>query len=481
MAPDRPGSSLRFRLAALVFVIEAALLAAFALTVYWISAARFLASFDDGLRANAEALGSLVEDDEHEAGLEFELADEFQSRFSRPERPDLFAVFGGDGTVVARSRSLAETPPVPRRGGGTEAPATAFAHRGERYRGLWLDVVRASGERPGQEIRARVFFAASTRELDSRLGELAEILVALAVGGLVLSGALAGLVAWRGLGPLQRLARETGTIGGECLDRRLETAGLPREIRAFADSVNGLLGRLEAAFERERRFSSDAAHELRTPLATLKSGIQAALLEPASSPRERRVLEPLLEDVVRLEELCDALLLVASAQARQGDRELDAEDWSLAIEEVVRGFRQGAAPAAAVIHLTKPDTWPASGRLRTSRAAARRIATNLIENAIRHGGPDVRIDVAVSASADGAELLVQDDGPGVASEDRPRLFERFFRADRARSRATGGAGLGLAICQSLATAHGGRIRFDPVEPHGCRFFWSVARAPAADA
>jgi heavy metal sensor kinase len=475
---DRPGTSLGFRLAALVFVIEAALLTAFAVTVYLFASSRFLASFDEGLRANAEAIGSLVEDDEQEAGLELETADEITARFSRAERPDLFAVLADDGSVVAKSHSLTEMPAFARAGADGVPPAR-FEHGGRTYRGMVLAIARPSPERPGQQIRARVFFARCTRDLEARLSSLAEILVAFAAGGLVLSVALAGLVAWRGLAPLRRLARETGTIGGESLDRRLATAGLPREVGTLAGALNGLLGRLEKAFERERRFSSDAAHELRTPVATLKSGIQAALLDPGGSERERAVLEQLLEDVVRLEELCGALLLVASSQARQGDREIEAEDWCIQIEEVVSGFKANGPPGKWEIRLSRPEVGPGPSRLRANRAATRRIATNLIENAIRHGGPDVEIDVTVAFGEAGAELSVRDNGPGVASEDRPRLFARFFRADRARSRTTGGAGLGLAICQSLATAHGGSIRFEPVEPRGCRFVWTVALAPSS--
>jgi len=464
----RPGLSLTLRLAFLVFLIEIVLLGAFAIAVYLLSESRFYTSFDSVLRANAEAIGTLVEDDE--GALELESAAEVVARHSRKARPDLFAVIRRDGSVLEKSRELARVPGLA--GKALEQMVILdFEHRDRPYRGLLLPVVRDSPERPGHEIRVHVFFAASTRDLDAQLRDLAEILVWFTLNGLWISIVLAWIVAWKGLAPLRRLARDTAAIEEDSLDRRLDTTRLPREIAVLAESLNALLARIESAFERERRFSSDAAHELRTPVATLKSGIQAALLESPDAGRDRRALETLLEDVERLEDLCDALLLVASHQANGTEAEVDAEDWAIEIEEILRGLTANGAGADRAPQLRKPDPVPTGRKLRTNRAATRRIATNLIENALRHGGPTIRVEIAFPDT--GARLAVEDDGPGVAPEDRPRLFERFFRADRARSRTTGGAGLGLAICQSLARASGGEIRYEPAAPQGSRFVWAV--------
>ena len=467
---DRPPLSLGIRLSILVFLVEALLLGAFAASVYLLSKSRFYASFDSILEANAEAIGTLVDDEGGE--LELEFADEIMARFSRQELPDLFAVIHEDGRVVEKSRSMEGMPEVnPEQAGSSSI--RSFEHDGHTYRGILLPIVRNSEEHPGRKIRIRVFFAANTGDLQDQLNSLAEILGWFIVLGLVISVLLAGFVAWHGLSPLRRLARETQAIKGESLDRRLRTGRLPREVLRLAEAINGLLGRVEAVLAQERRFSSDAAHELRTPVATLKSGIQAALLEPPDTRGDRRVLEDLLKDVVRLEDLCSDLLLVASNQANLNHSDLLAEDWSLAIEEVARGFDPGPGSSEGGIHLSRPETLPEERILRTNRACTRRIAANLIENALRHGGPGVRIVVEVSFPGPGAQLVVQDDGPGIAPEDRPRLFERFFRADQARSRATGGAGLGLAICQSIASTQGGTIRFEAVAPRGSRFIWSV--------
>jgi len=465
---DRPGLSLTLRLALLVFLIEIVLLGGFAIAVYLHAESRFRASFDSVLRANAEAISTLVEDDE--GTLELESAAEVVARHSRKARPDLFAVIRKDGTVLEKSRELDDVPGFAWK--TVDQPVVRdLEHRDRPYRAILLPVVRESPERPGREIRVHVFFAASTHDLDAQRADLARILVWFGLNGLWVSMVLAAIVAWRGLAPLRRLARDTAAIGEDSLDRRLDTARLPREVSVLAESLNALLARIESAFDRERRFSSDAAHELRTPVATLKSGIQAALLESPDAGRDRRALESLLDDVERLEDLCDALLLVASHQANGAETEIDPEDWSIEIEAIFRDLKTNGRNEGRGLELQRPDAFPAGLALCTNRAATRRIATNLIENALRHGGPTVRVEITFPDT--GARLTVEDDGPGVPPEDRPRLFERFFRADRARSRSTGGAGLGLAICQSLARASRGEIRYEPVEPRGSRFIWAV--------
>lgn len=474
--PDRPRISLSLRIALLVFVGGACLLGGFAFTAFAISRGLARSAFDDVLRARAEALASLVEDDEHEDELELESAAEIAARFAGKRIPDLFAVTAADGRVVARSQSLADLP----RPGTLDPGAAVFAelmHGGERYRGIRLAVERDSEERHGQGFVVQVFFAAATHELTARLDDLAGKLLWLTLTGLVICAALAGVVAWRGLAPLRRLADETHEIGGQNLDSRVTAARLPTEVHTVAAAVNGLLDRLGATLDHERRFSSDAAHELRTPVATLKASIQAALLDTADGKRDRETLEELLVDVERLADLCDALLLVASSRAASAASELSAEDWLGEIEAAFRGLTANGHAGSAHVRLVEPAAPPAGLVLATDRAAAGRIAVNLIQNALRHAGAEARIEIAIHWTATGARLTVEDDGPGVAPEHRERLFDRFYRADRARSRETGGAGLGLAICRALAEAGGGSIEFEAVEPHGARFVWEVTTSP----
>jgi two-component system heavy metal sensor histidine kinase CusS len=317
--------------------------------------------------------------------------------------------------------------------------------------------------------------------MDDRLEDVAEFL-AFAVGALLLaSGGLAWIIARGGLAPVRKLARETDRIGERSLHLRLATERVPPDLIPLAKAVNALLKRLTAALDRERQFSADAAHELRTPVAVLKSGVQAALLTKRRVADDQKAFEELLDEVKRLEKLCESLLLIASPE-RDGKPEalLDPRDWIACVAETVEDFRTLALANESELSFHPPSAVSGSVALRTDEATARRITANLVENAIRHGGGGVRIDVTVSLDAEGASLVVEDNGVGIAPENEDRLFDRFFRADKARARATGGVGLGLAISRALAEAAGGSVRYERPPQRGSRFIWSVALARDAE-
>lgn len=466
---------LSVRLALLVFAVEALLLGGFAVVVYYFCEEKFYQSLDSSLQANAEAIASLLED-EGEESLEFELEDKISQRFSRKKRPDLFAVILPGGEILNKSDSLVALPDWLDEK-TYRVQHGDFLNERKPYRGISLPVTRKRSE-PDKSITedycASVFYAVSTHDIEEQLEEIAEFLFGFFSAGLILSGLLAGLVVWRGLTPLRRLTRAMGTIGENSLDRRLPVHGLPPDLMPLTQAMNALLARLEGAFERERRFSADAAHELRTPISTLKSGIQAALLNPPSAIEDRRALDDLLEDVNRLEDLCDSLLLVASCRVDSEREGMDAEDWMGEVESALELLRPLAESRQSHLSLLTPESPLLNAIVRTDSASTRRIVTNLVDNAIRHGGSGTQISVRVASDGWEVRLTVEDNGPGVSPEDVPRLFERFFRADRARARTSGGTGLGLAICLSLAEAWGGGIRYEPVKPHGSRLVWRLA-------
>lgn len=464
------------RLALLVLGAEFAILGLFAATVYVYCRREFLRAFDSALLANAEAIASRVERDAS-GKVELEAAGGLDARFARRKSPDLFLVVDAGGAVLFQSGGLAGLPPG-LSGMPDHAVFSDFTWRARPYRGV---VIRAAPEDsaagPAGGLKVWVFYGSSAHGLQERLEDVVQFL-AWALGLLLLvSGGLAGWVARRGLAPLRRLAADTGAIGAATLHRRLATEGLPADLVALAGSVNGLLERIAGTLERERQFSADAAHELRTPVSTLKSGIQAALVSPREAGEDRRVLEDLLEDVTRLEALCEALLAMAGAEGAHAAPGLAASEWLECVTASVEEFRPAALRSGAVLELAveRADAG-AAGSLRADRVATRRVLANLVDNALRHGGPGHRVDVRARLGPAGATLLVEDDGPGVPPEDEPRLFDRFFRADRARARANGGTGLGLALSRALARSLGGDLEYEHRAPGGSRFVWTVTAA-----
>jgi len=461
---------LSIRLALLVFLGQALILGTFAATVYFYCRKVFYDSLDFALEANAESLATLVEKEDVGEHPELEFADEVMRRFSRKKRPDLFAVIINDGQLLEKSKSLEKIPPFVHHSDNKKRFQN-FRNRGRHYRGVVLSLSRKMEKNPDRTFQVRVFFASSTHPLGEELEDIAEFIAWFYSVGLLISFLLAGLISWRGLAPLRRLALETGKIRAESLDRRLSSRQLPRDLVPLAGAVNNLLERLETAFERERQFSSDAAHELRTPVTTLKSGIQAALLAPPDSRADRRVLRDLLVDVERLEGLCDSLLLMARETANGNTPELAVTEWIEEIRNTMEGLEALAEENGSRIVGKFPDQIPEGLFMKTDASCTRRIAMNLIHNAIAHCGKGTTVRVEVDSGESGGHMIVRDDGPGIDPEDVYHLFQRFFRADQSRARTTGGFGLGLAISRTLARIHEGEIQYSPEPPHGSRFTW----------
>jgi len=462
---------LSVRLALLVFLVETCILGLFATTVFCFSRKLYYDSLDFALQSNAEALASLVEEEDEGDGPELEFADEIMRRFSRLERPDLFAIILENGSVLEKSASLDPIPPFVMKT-STGVQFRDFENRGNKYRGIILSFERRVEENPNRKFHIRVFFASSDHMIRKQVESILKFLIWSVSAGLLLSALLAYVVSLRGLAPLRRLARDTGGIHEGALSQRLCDECLPHDLAPLAGAMNDLLSRLEKAFEREKRFSCDAAHELRTPVATLKSGIQAALLSNSNPDDCIHVLRELLDDVERLESLCDSLLVTTKEQGAGDGRDgISLAEWAGEIHKSLEHMLPLADMKNIRLTCKVPlDQYP-NIFLNTNRPSTHRILNNLVDNAIRHNNPGTSICVHVEISENMVFLRVEDDGSGIISEDLECLFERFHRADKSRSRDSGGQGLGLYISRTLARTFDGDILYQPAEPHGSSFIW----------
>jgi signal transduction histidine kinase len=227
--------------------------------------------------------------------------------------------------------------------------------------------------------------------------------------------------------------------------------------------LNDTFDRLRAAYDRQARFTADASHELRTPLAVIRTQSDLALRRPRSAEEYRKSLEACTRAATRMSEMVDSLLLLAAADA--GRLELARSPVDLAT--IVRDAAALLAPLAEERYVTL-DLDLQSAVLPADGPRLAQVATNLLTNAIRYNRPDGRVHVTVATAEGRATLTVSDTGVGIPDADLPRLFERFYRADTARSRDTGGSGLGLPICQGIVHAHGGTITVDSTPDQGTR-------------
>jgi signal transduction histidine kinase len=296
---------------------------------------------------------------------------------------------------------------------------------------------------------------------------ITELVGALAVGVPVIIVVLA-VVGWlligRALRPVDAMRQQAAAIPGTDLHRRLEAPAADDELGRLAATFNALLARIEADSARQRQFVADAAHELRSPLAALRTQLEVAVrrrgpaeIGPAGTD--------LLADTVRLSRLVDDLLALArlDASPHLAHQPVDLDD--LLLDEARRARSRGGV---------RIDTMGISaGRVLGDPQALGRVTRNLVDNAVRHASISVSLGLQMHGGT--VTLTVADDGPGIASTDRDRVFQRFTRLDDARGRDTGGAGLGLAIVRDVVTAHGGHVSVADNNP-GALF---TVRLPAA--
>lgn len=292
-----------------------------------------------------------------------------------------------------------------------------------------------------------------------------------------------GLLAWwavrLGLRPLERMAAAAGAIAAGDLSRRVDPADPRTEVGRLGLALNAMLARIEEAFaerrtseERLRRFVADASHELRTPLTSVQGYAELFRRGAADDPQAlAAAMRRIEEESARMAELVDELSLLARLD--QG-RPLEREPVDLAELAGV------AVEAASLAHPDHPIDLDAATAVRVlgDRARLRQVADNLLSNACVHTPAGTPVHVRVAVDDGFAELVVEDEGPGIPREHAPRVFERFYRAEPSRSRERGGSGLGLAIVDAVVRAHGGRATLEPRPGGGARF---VARIPLGPA
>ena len=296
------------------------------------------------------------------------------------------------------------------------------------------------------------------------------VLIPLGVGLAALGGAIIARVALR---PLDRMTRTARRISAEDLSQRVERPRTGDELDRLAETMNDMLGRLEQAFAQSRRFAADAAHELRTPLATLRGTIEVALRGDRSPDEYRQVLASSLEEAERLIRLSEDLLLFSRALAapEPGRALVDLEALLLDVFDV--GARLGQAAGVSVRIETA-----APALVQGDATALRRALLNLVENAVKYTPGGGKVELSLVAGDGTAMLAVSDTGIGVDAADAEAIFEPFVRLDAARSRDTGGAGLGLAIARSIIVAHRGTISVESRPGSGSCF---SIRLPLASA
>lgn len=282
---------------------------------------------------------------------------------------------------------------------------------------------------------------------------------------LVLAGGGGWMLARRALRPVDRMTETARRISAEHLTKRVDETGAGDELDRLAQTLNAMLGRLDASFQEMRQFTADASHELQTPLTILKGEMEVALRSPRSPEEYQRILKSALEEIDRIARLVEGLLLLARADAGVLRMDRRTVDLAQLVEEVYGQARILAEARSLKLGIGPVEPISALG----DYAHLRRLLLNLLDNAVKYTPPDGQVKISLQSSGGWASIRVEDTGMGISPEDQSRIFQRFYRSAEARSRGEGGAGLGLCIARSIAEAHGGRIEVESTTGRGSTF------------
>jgi len=452
-------SSIRTQLALWYLLALATALGAFAVFVYSIRAQALHGEADAELQMHAVRLAR----DLRPALLELDVA------AALAERPHLAA-----DPLVVRERSgaiLFRSPAAPSLGAAANAGAARAARSGDALtdvtdrdgRPLRLSTIVA--ERPGTDPLV-VQVSASAAPVDAALRQFAAALAFWYVVVLAAASFGGNFIARRALRPVETINARVRAIQASSLGERLDIRTGSRELDGLASTLNGMLDRIETSMHGARRFAADASHELQTPIAALRTAVEVCVCGRRSDAECRTVAADLSAELDRLSALVRDLRLLALADAGHLLDRVERVDVSAVVRECGDIVRAIAEPRGIVVSLDVLADPVVIG----SALHLRRALLNVMQNAVRYSTDGSVVQVTAEVFADQAVVAVVDDGCGIAPEDLPHIFDRFYRADRARARDTGGSGLGLAIADQIVRSHGGRIDVTSDAGSGSTFF-----------
>lgn len=435
---------LRVRITAWYFAVLATGFSLFGAIAFFAMRSSIHETVDENLQDQMQGIGELMERtaSQGRAELGHELDQDEEIRAGS----DLLQVSDPAGNWVYRSRTMTHYgPAAPRE---VRTSITTLRPNGVPLRVLTLPV-RAGGE------TYIVQLAYPLDDFYDALDRFRRVLFLSSPLLLLLASAGGYWLSRRALAPVDQITREARSISAQNLSRRLVVPPTGDELQNLSETLNDMLERLEQAFRRITQFTGDASHELRTPVALMRTRAEVILRRPRSEEEYRETLRQILEDLQRTSSLIENLMLLARADS--GTEALQRTRINL-VECVGEACLEGRT-LAETKQISFREELPAFPVwIEGDWTSLQRLFLILLDNAVKYTPPQGRINVSLKLSNGWAVTEVRDTGIGIAAEDLPHIFVRFFRADRARSRETGGAGLGLSIGQWIAQAHGGTIK-----------------------
>ena len=424
---------------------------------------------DDELTAQIEDLTNFLKAQKKNATVA-KLQEEVSEAYVLEHSGDFLQIYDGDGNWIFRAPLLEKSqfaPLAPAAIHGSSFQNLRFGNKPFRFITQRIDVNgRAYTVQTGVPTDQIVATLSMFRRYLLMLAPL--LLLAAATGGYWLSH--------RALSPVDAITRTARSISGSNLSDRLEKLTTGDELQRLSDTLNEMLARIETAFLRITQFTADASHELRTPISLIRTEAEIALRKSRGDGEYREALRHILLEAERTTSLVEELLSLARADSGRESLHLAPLDLNRTISETANEWRQlietrslKFAPRAANCELV----------VSADRGAVQRLLAILLDNAVKYTPPAGAIELRLEARNDKAIIVVRDTGIGIASEDQTKIFERFYRVDKARSRELGGAGIGLAIADWIVQQHGGSITVQSSIGNGSTFSVEFPLQPAS--
>ena len=450
--------SVRTRLTLWYAAVLGLSLIVFALLIYYAAAATFHKRQDESLRATAQTVASAYVEEFEEQRSVAKAGEVVLSELAFPNH--YVEVLDRTGQPIASSKNLTSTIAIP--------SAILDEARARNYGVVTVDGLRAAVVPLASD--QKLGFAVVAEPLsviEDGLRQLRRDFFA-GVPLVLLLASLGGyFLARKSLGPIASMNRQTQRISAERLSSRLDVTNPRDELGRLATTINDLLARLENSFNEQQRFIADASHELRTPLAVLRGETEVALGKQRTREEYQESLSLIQDEAERLSRIVEDLFILArqplDTPASLGKERVSLND---AVKDCARAAQVLATRKG--VRLTTENN-SASIDLNGDKELITRMILNLLDNAVKYTPAGGEISLALTRQNGNAEIVVRDNGIGIPEADRQRVFDRFYRVDKARSRALGGAGLGLSIVRWIVEAHGGAIHIDSAPGRGSTF------------
>lgn len=451
-------SSIKARVIAFYMVVLFLTLSALGVFLYFSLHKIVYNSIDSSLLSRVKALATLVTENDNET--EFKFSDDVMWEYNSPKSKSFFQIRRFDGTTLEKSASLRDSElPFPGKKNQTSFKTIFLNGEPARLINFFIPEDNRHGNREKSSAlknEGHGLIIQCVEDIEDRIDLIQSYSVVLSLSILfimVISASGSFLIAEKALTPIKDISETIDRISESNLSERVTEKNIPSELKGLAASFNRTFDSLEKSFNRQRQFAADASHELRTPLSVIISQGEIALRKERNAREYRNALTAITEAAKMMSQIVRKLLTLARLSTDKLELKMENINLRDIIYESAKLLSQLAEQKGIGINISAAESLTVHG----DHATLLELFTNLIDNAIKYNIPHGEIGISVRKETGFIVAEIKDTGIGISEEDLNRVFDRFYRVDKSRSRESGGVGLGLSICDEIVRLHGGRI------------------------